>query len=179
MSNSLQPHGLQHTRLPCPSPSPRAWSNSCPLRQWCHPTISPSVIPFSCLQSFPASGSFLKSQLFASGGQSIGASASASVGYYCSAKGLTYNVLVLTQLYLTLCDPMDCSPPDSSVHRIFQARILEWVAISYSRGSSQPRDRTHVFCVFCISRRILSLCHLGCAVNTLPIDKFEHGSIFI
>ena len=79
MPNSLQPHGLQHTRLPCPSPSPRAWSNSCPLRQWCHPTISPSVIPFSCLQSFPASGSFLKSQLFASGGQSIGASASASV----------------------------------------------------------------------------------------------------
>ena len=92
--------------------------------------------PFSCLQSFPASGSFLKSQLFASGGQSIGASASASVGYYCSAKGLTYNVLVLTQLYLTLCDPMDCSPPDSSVHEIFQARILEWIAIFFSRGSS-------------------------------------------
>ena len=77
MSNSLQPHGLQHARLPSPSPSPRACSNSCPLNQWCHPTISSSVIPFSaCLQSFPASGSFLMNWLFASGGQYIGASAS-------------------------------------------------------------------------------------------------------
>ena len=74
---SLRPHGLQHTRLPCPSPTPRAFSNSCPLSQWCHPTISSSVIPFSsCLQSFLASGSFPMSQFFASGGQSIGASAS-------------------------------------------------------------------------------------------------------
>ena len=80
VSNSLQPHGLQHARLPCPSPTPGACSNSCPLSQWCHPTISSSVIPFpSCLQSCPESGSFLMSQLFASGGQSIGASASASV----------------------------------------------------------------------------------------------------
>ena len=61
------------------SPSPRAYSNSCPMSQWCHPTISSSVIPFSCLQSFPASGSFLMNQIFASGGQSIGASALASV----------------------------------------------------------------------------------------------------
>ena len=80
MSNSLQPHGLQHTRLPCPSPSPRACSNLGPLSQWCHPTISSSITPFSsCLQSFPASGSFPMSQLFTSGGQSIGASASTSV----------------------------------------------------------------------------------------------------
>ena len=79
MSDSLQYHGLQHTRLPCPSPSPRACSNSCPLSQWCHPTISSSVVPFSRLQSFPASGSFQMSRLFPSGGQSIGASASASV----------------------------------------------------------------------------------------------------
>ena len=79
-SDSLQPHGLQHTRLPCPSPTPRAYSNSCPLSQWCHPTISFSVIPFSSsLQLFPASGSFPMSQFFASGGQSIGVSASASV----------------------------------------------------------------------------------------------------
>ena len=68
-----------HTRLPCPSAFPRAYSNSCPLSWWCHPTISSSVIPFSFLQSFPASGSFLMSLLFASGGQSFGASASASV----------------------------------------------------------------------------------------------------
>ena len=77
MSNSLQPNGLKHSRLPCPSPTPGACSNSCPLSWWCHPTISFSVVPFSsCLQSFPASGSFPMNQLFASGGQSIGASAS-------------------------------------------------------------------------------------------------------
>ena len=73
MSNSLQPHGLQLTRLPCPSPAPRVYSNSCPSSWWYHPTISSSVVPFSsCLQSFPASGSFPLSQFFASGGQSIG-----------------------------------------------------------------------------------------------------------
>ena len=80
MSNSLWPHGLQHIRLPCPSPTPRACSNSYPLSWWWHPAISSSVVPFSsCLQSFPASGSFQMSQLFASGGQSIRVSASASV----------------------------------------------------------------------------------------------------
>ena len=80
ISDSLQRHGLQHARLPCPSPTPKACSNSCPFSWWCHPTISPPVFPFSsCLQSFPASGSFPISQFFASGGQSIGASASASV----------------------------------------------------------------------------------------------------
>ena len=76
---TLQSHGLQQARLPCPSPTSRACSNSCPLSWWCHPTISSSVIPFSRLQSFPASGSFQRSQLFASGGQSIEVSASASV----------------------------------------------------------------------------------------------------
>ena len=76
MSDSLRPHGLRHARLPCPLPSPGACSNSCLLSQWCYPTISSSVVRFSCLQSFPASGSFLMSQLFASGSQSTGASAS-------------------------------------------------------------------------------------------------------
>ena len=80
MSDSLWPNGLQHTRLPCPSPTPGAYSNSCPLIQWCHSTILSSVIPFSsCLQSFPASGSFKMSQFFASSGQSFGLSAPASV----------------------------------------------------------------------------------------------------
>ena len=79
-SKSLQLHGLQHIRLPCPSPSPRVCSNSCPLSQWCRPTISSCVVPFSSyLQSFPASGFFSLNQHFASGGQSTGASASASV----------------------------------------------------------------------------------------------------
>ena len=79
MSKTLWLQGVQHTRLPCPSPSPGACSNSCPPSQWCYPTILPSVIPFSCLQSFPESGSFPMSQAFASGSQSIGASASASL----------------------------------------------------------------------------------------------------
>ena len=79
MSDSLWPHGLQHTRPPWPSSNPGVHSNSCPLSRWCHPTISSSVIPFSSLQSFPASGSFLMNQPFASGGQSIGVSVSASV----------------------------------------------------------------------------------------------------
>ena len=80
MSNILWPHGPQHIRSPCPSPTPRACSNSCPLSQWCHPTISSSVFPFSsCLQSFPASGSFPMSQFFESGGQNIGVPASTSV----------------------------------------------------------------------------------------------------
>ena len=80
VSDSLRPHEPQHTRPPCPSPTPGVYTNSCPLSQWCHPTISPSVVSFSSsLQSFPTSGSFQMSQLFTSGGQSIGVSASTSV----------------------------------------------------------------------------------------------------
>ena len=80
MSDSLRPHGLQHARPPCPSPTPGVCPNSCPLSRWCHPTISSSVVPFSFhLQSFPGSGSFQISQLFTSDGQSLGVSASTSV----------------------------------------------------------------------------------------------------
>ena len=80
VSNSLQPHELQHSRPPCPSPTPRVYPDSCPLSWWCHPTISSSVVPFSaCPQSFPASRSFQMSHLFAVSGQSIGVSASTSV----------------------------------------------------------------------------------------------------
>ena len=79
MSDSLQPRGLKCAKLPCPSPTPGACSNSCPSSRWCHPTISSSVVPFSRLQSFPTSGSSPRSQFFTSGGQSIGVSASASV----------------------------------------------------------------------------------------------------
>ena len=80
MSNSLRPHGLQHIRPPCPSPTPGVYWKSCPLSRWCHPTTSSSVIHFSShFQSFPASGSFPMSQILTSGGQSIGVSASASV----------------------------------------------------------------------------------------------------
>ena len=80
MSNFLQPHGMQHPRLSCPTPSPRVCSYSCPLSRWCHPTISPSVVLFSsCPQSLPALGSFPMSRLFACSGQSVGASVLASV----------------------------------------------------------------------------------------------------
>ena len=80
VSDSLHPHELQHTRPPCPWPTPGVYPNSCSLSRWCHPTIPSSVVPFSsCPQSFPASGSFQMSQLFTSGGQSIGVSASTSV----------------------------------------------------------------------------------------------------
>ena len=90
MSDPLRPHGLQHTRLLCPSPTPRVYPNLCPLSQWCHPTTSSSGVPFSsCLQSFPESGSFPMSQFFTSGGQNIGVSASASV-QYCKAIILQY-----------------------------------------------------------------------------------------
>ena len=79
VSNSLQAHGLQHARPPCPSPTPRVYPNSCTLSQWCHLTISSSVVPFSYPQSFQTSGSFQMSQVFASGGQNIEVSASTSV----------------------------------------------------------------------------------------------------
>ena len=79
MFDPLQCHGLKHVRLPCPSPTCKACSNSCPLSQWCHPTMSSSVTPFFCPQSFPTSGSFPVNRLFGSGSQSIGASALASV----------------------------------------------------------------------------------------------------
>ena len=89
MSDSLQSHGPQHTRPPCPSARPRVYPNSHPLSWWCHPTISSSVVPFSsCPQSFPASGSFQMSQFFTSGGQSIGVSASASAPALPKYSGL-------------------------------------------------------------------------------------------
>ena len=100
MSDALQPHGLQHARPPCPSPTVGVYPNSSPLSRWCHPTISSSVVPFSsCPQSFPALGS---SQFFTSGGQSIGI----SVNQFSS----------VTQSCLTLCDPMNRSAPGLSVH---------------------------------------------------------------
>ena len=175
MSTSLWPHEPQHARPPCPSPTPGVFPNSCPLSRWYHLTISSSVVPFySCLQSLPISGSFQMSQLFASGGQNIGVSASTSVlamntqNWFPSertgwisleSKGLSrvfsnttvgtclfpplldceshegisiwlspsaeygacglVSVCSVTQLYPTLCDLMDCSPPCSSVHGIF------------------------------------------------------------
>ena len=104
VSKSLQPHGLQHARPPCPSPTPGVYSNSCPLSWWCLPTILSSVVPFSsCLQSFPVPGSFLRTQLFESGGQNIGVSASTSV----------FPMNIQDWFPLGWTDLMSCCPRDS------------------------------------------------------------------
>ena len=102
VSESLQLHGLQHTRPPCPSPSPGVCSNSCPLSQWCHPTISSSVVPFSsCPQSFPASGSFPMGWLFPSGGQSTG-----SLIYDICINSQNHKTRHTKEKHLILCEHM-------------------------------------------------------------------------
>ena len=130
MSNSLRPHGLQDTRPPCPSPTPRAYSNSCPSSQWCHPTISPPVGPFSsCLQSFPASGSFLVSQFFTSGGQSIEVSASASVLQVNIQEWfpLVNWIVKLDELFGSPCSPRDSQESSPTP----QSRSISSPALSF------------------------------------------------
>ena len=126
VSDSLWPHGLQHSRPPCPSPAPRVYPNSCPLSRWCHPTISSSVFPFSsCLQSFPASGSFLMNQFFASDGQRIRASASASV--------LPLNIQGWSPLGCT--GWISCSPRDSQESSpTLQFKSINSSALSFLYG---------------------------------------------
>ena len=127
-------HGLQHTRAPCPSPTPVVYPNSCPLSQWCHPTISSSVVPFSsCLQYFPASGFFQISQFFTWGGQSIGASASASV--------LPMNIQDLFPLRLT----GQVSLPSKGLSRVFSNTQFKSInsselSFSYSPSLTPIRD---------------------------------------
>ena len=126
VSDSWRLRGLQHTRLPCPSLSPWACSNSCPLNRRCHPTISSSVVPFSsCLQSFPASGSFPMSQFFTSGGQSIGASASASV---LPMNIQDWSPLGWTGLISLQPKGLSRASPNTSVqkHQFFSAKLSLW-----------------------------------------------------
>ena len=131
VSNSLRPHESQHARPPCPSPNPRAYSNSCPLRQWYHPTISSSVVPFSsCLQSFPASGSFPMNRFYASGGQSIVVSASASV--------LTMNIQDWFPLGLTGC----ISLQSKGLLRVFSNTTVQNSYLIYWEKST-PCDVIH------------------------------------
>ena len=145
VSSTLQPHGLQLARLPCPSPSPGTCSNLCPLSQWCHPTISSSVIPFSfCLQSCPASGFFLMSWLFALGGQSIRASASASV-FPMNIQG--WLPLGLIGLILQL----------NRLSRVF-FRTTIWKHKFFSTQSSLG-SKTH-FCTWLLEKPYLSLYRL-------------------
>ena len=137
MSNSWQPHRLQHARLPWPSLSPGVCSNSCSLSWWCHPTILSSVVPFSsCSQSFPALESFPMSWLFTSGKV-----LELPWDYPDKNTGVGCHFLLqcmklkseseVAQSCPTLSDPMDCSLP-GSIHGIFQARVLEWGAIAFS-----------------------------------------------
>ena len=132
LSDSLRPHESQHTRPPCPSPTPGVHPNPCPSSRWCHPTISSSVVPFSsCPQSLPASGSFPMSQLFTSDGQSIGVSASASV--------LPMNTQDLSPLGWLVGSP--CSPRDSQKsllqHHSSKASIL-WCSAFFTVQLSHP-----------------------------------------
>ena len=123
MSDSLWPQGLQHARPPCPWPTPGVYSNSCPLSQWCHPTISSSVIPFSsCPQSFPASGSFQMSQLFASGGQIIGASALSSVLLN------EYSGLISFRMDWLDLHAVQVNPKSLLQHHSSKESILQWSA---------------------------------------------------
>ena len=159
MSDSLQHHGLQLTRLPCPS-SPGACSNSCPLSWWCHPTISSSVVPFSsCLQSFPASGSFLMSQLFTSGGQSIGISASASV--------LSMNIQDWFHLGLTSLISLQSKGLLSLLqHHNSKALVLQPSAFSYGPNLISVHDywKNHSFNSIVQSQSL-------CAFNKKPIIR--------
>ena len=153
MSDSLQPHGLQHTRLPCPSPTPGAYSNSFPLSQLCHPTISSSVVPFSsCLQSFSASGSFPVSQFLTSGGQSIGVSASASV--------LPMNIQDWFPLGLTGCLFLQ----SKGLSRVWRLPLI----------TVTPKTSASSF-LFSVS---LSLCTLLLSPNSLPSPK-QHPLLWL
>ena len=144
--------------LPCPSPTPGACSNSCPLSQWYHPTISSSVVPFSCLQSFPASRSFLRSQLFASGGQSTGASASASV----------FPMNIQGWFPLELPGPGDS--PESSSEPQFESTILWHSAFFMVQLSHQymTTEKTIALTIWTFAGKVMSL-----LFNTL--SRFSHG----
>ena len=129
ISNWLWPHGLQHTRLSCPSPIPRACWNSCPLSRWCHPIISSSVVPLSShLQSFPASGSFPTSQFFASGDQSIGVSALASVLHSSCflGHGPLFTVISLDEFIIHFPSHSKTSPYLSWKHYSYWSPFTPW-----------------------------------------------------
>ena len=174
MSNSLQPHGQQHSRLPCPLPTPRACSNSCPLSQRCHPIISFSVNLFSsCLQSFPASGSFPKSQLFTSGGQSTGASASGSV-LPMIIKG--WFPLGLTGLISMLSKGLSRVFANTTVekHQFFGIQPFFIVQLSHSFTITAKTTALTIWTFVCKKNY---LCFLICCLG-LSLLFFQEASIF-
>ena len=147
MFHSLRPHGLQHARLPCPSPPPGVYSDSCPLSRWCHPTISSSVVPFSsCLQSFPASGSFPVGQFFTSGGQSIRASASASASVLpMNVEDLTKTILLryinLSHQAFEGATPSFGESPDDPVDRTLYCHCTGWTGLIPNWGIKIPQAK--------------------------------------
>ena len=141
ISDSLWPHGLQHARPPCPSPAPGDYSNSRPLSRWCHPTISSSVIPFSsCLQSFPASGSFQMSHLFASGGQSIGVSAIGILSFSISPSNEYSRLISFRMDWLDLLE-VQGTPKSLLQYRSSKVSIL-WHSIFFMVQLSHPHMTT-------------------------------------
>ena len=158
VSNSFRPHGLQQARHPYPSPIPGAYSNSRPSSQWCHPTISSSVIPFSShLQSFSASGSFPMSRLFASGGQSIGVSASASVYPVNIPLGLTGEIslqskeLQYTAIYIIFY--IQLFPLIHSFY--FQSFTYLWSTTVWKYQTENSRNKQFTFKFFAIPRNVM------------------------
>ena len=161
VSDSLQPHGLWHTKPPCSSPTHRVYSISCPLSRWCHPTISSSGIPSSCLQSFPASGSFQMSQLFASGGQSIGVSASTSIlpmNIHWFSLGWTGCISLKSMRFSRVF-----SNNRVQKHQVFSAQLSLWsnshIHPNMTTGKAIALTRqTSV-------RKVMSLCFLICCLG--------------
>ena len=141
MSNCLQPHGLQRSRLLCPLLSPRVCLHSCALSQWCHPTISPSVARFPCLPSFPASGSFPMRQLFTSGGQSIGASASIILFSYLL---VIVTICVQVSVWMPIFSPLgwlsrngstgSYDPPTTYGPQFYDSLISHFLTLWWCRG---------------------------------------------
>ena len=152
VSDSLQPHGLQHARPPCLSPATRVYSDSCPLSRWCHPAISSPVVPFSsCLQSFPAPGSFLMSQFFISGGQGIGGATFSRVLFFLNTLlSMSLDALWLTMSY-TLVVETDILLSPAWAPRLFPAILLgafpsslkespHWLALTCWKLVGPPAD---------------------------------------
>ena len=170
MSDSLQPHGPQHVRPPCPSPTPELYPNSCPLSWWCHPTISFSVVPFSSLlQSFPALGSFPMSQFFTSGDQNIGVSASAKVlpmyTQNWSPLGWTgYGNIHISMLFSHIIPP---SPSSTQSKSLFFTTVS--LLLSCLLGHHYHLSKFHIYVlIYCIGASLSDLFHL-----------FHIGSSFI
>ena len=167
MSDSLRPRGLQHARLSCPAPSPRACSNSCPLSQWCHPTFLSSVVPFfSCLQSFPASGSFPMSWLSALGDQNTGASASSSVLTMNIQDWFPLGLASLISLQSRDSQESSLTPQFKSINS--STLSLDSITLCLLSLSTHPQIKVSTkpsVCVWCVCMSLSHTCVLSHSVT--------------